>query len=814
MHPLHIESVSTLPTSPFLLAAKFYLKRGWPVFPLRQGLKTPATLQGFKNASTDFLQIEQWFETGEYNLGIATGNGLLVLDIDRKAGKDGNIVIQQLEAVYGVLPETLTIATPTGGEHRYFSYDPSLTISSKANIYKEYGEGLDIRADGGYVVAPPSITNAKADPSGRTTSGFYATSKKTSVAALPIAWIQLLTSKPKVATPVPYTASDASLIDDVQSALNYIPADDYDLWIAIGKACYSLGNQGFTLWDTWSKTSSKYQVQEMPSKWQSFNSGHAYTPAFIFDQAAKSGWENPAKQTGWEQTLTPQINAKEPNRWLTPDPLIEGSRSLPYPIHALPDLLGAAVKEVVDIVKCPPAIAAGSALAVLATVIQGIADVQYHRGLKPSPLSLYTMTIAESGERKTTADNFFSCSLADWENTLELELAGQLASDRAEHSSWKLKKSGQAKAIEKATERGEDTTNLELKLIQLETEEPEVVRCPSLVLEDTTPEAVVYHLASTWAAIGILSSEAGIVFGGHGMRAENIQRNLAMLNKLWEGGEIKVNRRGSENYKVRNARFSMGIAAQPSMIQAFYDHNGVLARGSGFFARFLIAAPETTQGKRFLRSEELNTTHAKLALNSFNERLKELLNQHYVNGKDGNFENLPTLYLDAEATQVWLAYFNAVEAEQRFGGDMEHARDVASKSADNAARLAGIFHIVNGGDTLDPINSATMRVACELASWYLYESRRFFGELALPEDLSHAVMLDAWLIKHCQSKNIKSINKRHLMQYAPNRLRDSKKLEAALKILQSANRIRAIEKGRASIYEINPALLGEQANGA
>lgn len=791
--------------SPTLKAAHYYIQRDWPVIPLRQGLKTPAIAQGFKAASIDSEQINQWFAQSTHNIGIATGQGLLVLDIDRKGGKDGEQVIQQLAAIYGDLPETLTIRTPTGGEHRYFSYDPSQTVPSRANVYKEYGEGLDIRADGGYVVAPPSYTDANKDTSGRTASGVYASIKRIAVASLPKQWLDALIQKlpnPNAQTPI---VNHEQLLADMQSALEWIPADDYDLWIAIGKACYSIGHAGLAIWDNWSQSSAKYQAQNIPLKWSSFASGQTYAPAFIFDQAASYGWQNPAIQRKTSNPTKRKSHISEP--WLAPEPLIESSLDTPYPLHALPNLIGDAVQEVVDIVKCPPAIVAGSALSVLATAIQGIANVQPHRGIRASPLSLYALTIAESGERKTTADNFFSLVLSEWEQQMALDLEAAIATYKAELTEWQHKKRNAESTLASAIDNGEDTTELAEQLADIEQEQPDAVRCPSILLEDTTPESLAFELHHTWSSGGILSSEAGVVFGGHGMKIDSIQRNLATLNKFWEGGELKVIRRGSASFKVRDARLSMGLAVQPSMLQAFYASSGSLARGSGFFARFLMACPQSTQGTRFLNADELLNPHPKLALNQFYTRLHELLMQHYENGKQGSFKNLPNIILDREASEVWLAYFNAVEAELHIGGDMEHAKDVASKSADNAARLAGIFHVFNHGDVLDPINGETMRLACQLASWYLYEARRFFEELALPEDLSDAVLLDDWLISYQQTKSCNRFSKRTLRQYVPNRLRDAKRLDSALKLLESSHRIRAIEQGRSTFYEVNPALL-------
>jgi putative DNA primase/helicase len=87
------------------------------------------------------------------NVGIRTGQepGLVVLDVDPHHGGDESI--RQLEAQYGPLPETPTVSTGGGGQHFYFQH-PGFRVPNRSSAL---GAGLDIRGDGGSVVAPPSL---------------------------------------------------------------------------------------------------------------------------------------------------------------------------------------------------------------------------------------------------------------------------------------------------------------------------------------------------------------------------------------------------------------------------------------------------------------------------------------------------------------------------------------------------------------------------------------------------------------------------------------------------------------------------------
>lgn len=137
--------------SNILSAALTYAGRGWPVLPLNG--KTP-TLKDWPNkASTSAEQIQMWWtEQPSANVGIATGiqSRLFVLDVDPDKGGDESL--RALEAQYGPLPPTVEVLTGSGGRHLYFQH-PGYPIGNSAG---KLSPGLDIRADGGQVVAPPS----------------------------------------------------------------------------------------------------------------------------------------------------------------------------------------------------------------------------------------------------------------------------------------------------------------------------------------------------------------------------------------------------------------------------------------------------------------------------------------------------------------------------------------------------------------------------------------------------------------------------------------------------------------------------------
>lgn len=138
--------------NPRLLAALAYAKRGWAVFACRPRAKQPATKHGFKDATTEKSTIVgAWRSNPEANVAIATGavSSIVVLDVDPRNGGDSSLA--ELERINGGLPETVSAETGGGGRHFYFAA-PEGGVPSGV-----LADGLDVKGDGGYVIAPPSV---------------------------------------------------------------------------------------------------------------------------------------------------------------------------------------------------------------------------------------------------------------------------------------------------------------------------------------------------------------------------------------------------------------------------------------------------------------------------------------------------------------------------------------------------------------------------------------------------------------------------------------------------------------------------------
>jgi putative DNA primase/helicase len=475
----------------------------------------------------------------------------------------------------------------------------------------------------------------------------------------------------------------------------------------------------------------------------------------------------------------------------------------PYPIAALPLTIREAVAEVQSFVQAPVALVAASALSALSIAAQAHVDVARAEKLV-GPVSLYMLSVAESGERKSTCDGHFTKTIHDYDRE-QAELSKmEIAKYEAEKAAWDAKKSGISESLKRAAKNNTDTSEDQNRLDTLERQKPVRPRVPRLTRGDETPENLAFTLAQEWPSAGILVSEGGLILGAHGMNKEVIMRNLGLLNILWDGGALPIGRRSQPLFTVRDARFTVGLQVQESVLSFFFEQSKGLARGIGFFARFLLSWPESTQGTRFYKE----ATTGWSALAKYNHRMKEILSMPVSLTDEGGLS--PTvLQLSPEAKALWVKFHDEVEVELRKEGKLSDVRDVASKIADNAVRIAALFHMFEQGN-VGSISADLFNGASQIASWHLNEALRFFGEIALPEELADAVRLNDWLVDYCKRHRTRRIARRETQRkVTPIRLRKKARLNAALEELGDAGCTQQIKEGKKNLILVNPVLLQE-----
>lgn len=514
--------------------------------------------------------------------------------------------------------------------------------------------------------------------------------------------------------------------------------------------------------------------------------------AMMLEEPSES--PNMSSHSHSEENATERDCASQP--WSEPTPLSTRIEMEPYPFDALPLTIRAAVEEVAGFVQAPMPMVVSSALATLSLACQAHIDVKRTERLE-GPVGLFLLTIADSGERKSTCDGFFMKPVREYQEAQAEAMEPLIVDYHSALAAWEAEKDGVLTAIREKSKKSQPADSLRADLAELQRDKPEAPRVPRMLLGDVTPEALAWSLAKQWPSAGILSSEAGLILGSHGMGKDSAMRNLALLNVLWDGGTHSIGRRTSESYEVRGARLTVALQIQEATLREFFGRTGELARGTGFMARFFLAWPESTQGFRPFTEAPANWPN----LAVYHQRIAEILNQPAPISEDGTLA--PTmLTMSPDAKAAWVEYHDGVESMLARGGELHDVRDVASKSADNAARLAALFQCYAGGGV---VSKDSVLKAIQIAAWHLSEARRFFGEFALPVEMADAVRLDSWLVDYCKHEGKEFAGKNHVRRFGP--LRDGSRLNAAIKELDEHNRLRLVKEGRLQTIHINPVLL-------
>jgi putative DNA primase/helicase len=766
--------------------------------------KSPLTPHGFKDATADEDVIRFWWKRWPDALpAIPTGkiNKLVVADLDRKNGKDG---IAALEKIGLTLPDTHIQSTPTGGEHRFFYYPADVEkIASGSDLFKNLlgskETGIDVRGDGGYVIAWGDLNEQNLSEFARWPTKSFADAFRRDEEAGRI-------RHERRQEPQQGRAPRADDLAKAKVAVEFIPAEDYGDWVKVGMALKSaFGESGRETWDLWSKKSAKFEASGQDKKWRSFN-GAGIGLGTLFDLAKRYGYRPNGKDnfSCFSNFSFSEPTKNENGAWGEPEPLSSRIEAWPYPIDAFPADIRNAIKEAHEIIKLPVEIAGNCALSSLSIAAQALADVKRMPGLT-GPVCLFLLALAESGDRKSTCDKWFTAAIRAYENEQEEEFEPALKEYRAAFKAWKAEGSGIEAAISAASKKGDPTASLHKKLSDHEWDEPQEPRVPSLIRAgDDSSEQLAFSLAKKWPSAGTISAEAGSVFGGHAMGEGKIMRNLALQNVIWDGGSHQVGRRTSECFVVRGARLTIGLQAQEQVLREFCNQYGSLARGIGFFARFLFAWPQSMQGERLISNLP---PEAPPAATAFNRRLSELINLPVSMGADGALTPI-LLDMTDEARDAWVETHNGIERELRPFGDLKEIPDVASKAADNVARIAALFHLYQHGPT-GRIDADTILSAAKILLWHLNEARRFLGAFSMAPELADAARVEEWLIKHCriQGKGANVVLRSTLQQRGPYGVRKKKDLDAALDELVNLNHVHLISNGKKREIHVNPTLL-------
>lgn len=466
----------------------------------------------------------------------------------------------------------------------------------------------------------------------------------------------------------------------------------------------------------------------------------------------------------------------------------------PYPVAELGPILQPAAESLRRVIQAPDAVCGASVLAAASLAAQALADIEIDG--RTIPLSLWMLTVAESGERKSAVDAEAMRAARDYEKELAKGYELDLRTHAADVAEWEARC---ADARKQAGKRHGVGLADALKAIG---PAPLAPLIPRLIVGDFTAEGLAKLLAAGLPSVGAFTDEAALVFGGHGMSKEAVARTAATLCKLWDNGTLDRVRSLDGATKLYGRRLALHLLAQPVIAERALSDD-VLA-GQGFLARCLLAWPESTAGTRPYRAESLRDDAA-LARMAY--RLGELHRQPLPLAEGERQELRPrALHLDATAKAVWVQLHDAVEAGMRPGGQFATAKPWASKTPEQALRIAGVLTLLES-TAAQEIDAGTMERAAELALWHLHEAVRLAGTAELSPEVRDAEALLKW----CHDTGRTLLYSTDALHKGPARIRERETFARAMGELERAGWAEAVEGGmeldgrhRRNVWRIAP----------
>lgn len=418
-----------------------------------------------------------------------------------------------------------------------------------------------------------------------------------------------------------------------------------------------------------------------------------------------------------------------PIRQEGPQPLLrETPPADPYPLDALGPFKDAAAAAQ-DITQAPLALAAQSALSVASLAAQAHWNVESLGG--PKPVSLFCLSVAQSGERKSACDRQLMRPVDKFSRDLSSEYQMEIEKHKAASTLW------QARQKNILRQPKPDETEADLAALG---PEPKPPLLPLVTASDPTVEGITRTLGISRPSLGLFSDEGGAFLGGSGMSEDNRLKTVATLSGFWDGSPINRTRASDGSVTHFGKRLALHLMVQPIAAETLLADP--VATGQGFLARFLIVQPPSTMGRRLFRDAKPESI---AALEAWDSRIGSMLRTEPRLREESRNEIEPAqMSLVPAARQILIRFHDTVELELPSGKALEACQAFASKAAEHAARIAGVMTAFAGEAS---VTARTMADAVTLAEYYLGEAARLADAATISKETVKLERLRKWLVE-------------------------------------------------------------------
>ena len=718
-------------------AAHHYATRGWRVLPITPGHKYPPIKAWQDAATTDPATIDAWW-TGLYRghgVGIATGatSGIWVLDVDDYDA------YRQLERANTELPETLTSITGSGGMHFVFAY-PSDGRTIRNSAGTRLGAGLDVRGDGGQIVAPPTV-----HPNGCAYE--WDAGQGIEPVHAPDWLLDLVCDAPEAPAPIRLAdprpdggTSPGDALGELDWA-HLLTADDWQLhhqdrnsaeryWTRPGKEV----RDGISATTGWS-AADNLVVFTSSMAHAGLVEGEHYTKLGYWASTRHHGDHSAAARDlaargyGTTSVAAPSRGATNDEPW--PQPTLPPEPTPPaFPLHALPDWAQTYVAAAAEQVQVPADLTAMLAIGALSAACTGRAQVQVSPNWT-EPVNLYLVTAMRSGSGKSAAEKLCCGWLRTWH-------AERLA---AVHDDWDLARrvarvvEKRATEVEKSMMMGNKTAkDLQIALAEAQVARDNVPELPRLLADDATPEAVAALLAAHGERLAIISTEADlfdmVLKGKPGQRA-----SLNVYLKAWSGDSMIRDRKGGsdtgpESITLERPLMTVSVTVQPSVLRRLFADDEMVGRG--FSARFMFALPPDLIGRR---DQSRRFAAERLADTDRYHSTATALAEEW-----STWAHPPIIHLDHAATDTLHGFLAEVEPQLAPGERYHELGEWVNKLHGSVVRYAGLLHLAEHHGASAPLTADTMGRAIDLGRYWLDTAAIVMSSGAAVEDQALALL--------------------------------------------------------------------------
>ncbi|QJP18217.1 DUF3987 domain-containing protein [Stenotrophomonas maltophilia] len=442
-----------------------------------------------------------------------------------------------------------------------------------------------------------------------------------------------------------------------------------------------------------------------------------------------------------------------------------------YPLNAFLVVAREAGIEISRNVQAPEALIGMSLIHAISMACQGLIDVKLPTG-QIRPVSQNLLIIAESGERKSTVSSLLFAPFREADTEAVASHKDKKEAYQAELGAWEAKNKGLRSAVARAISRGQDSDELEARLLEHGRCKPIEPRLRYFMRQEITGKAITEALVGDGESIAISTDEGHVLFRSEAMS------HLGLLNRLWDSPGVLMRDRADENLLAMNPRVSVSIMTQHEPLKSYLNRKGSVAKGSGHWARYLVGWPQSNMGFRVVSSVEPTWEH----LPVFQQRIRVLLDRYRTQIESEAIEReLVEFSLDAKSRWVELA--QETERLLRQGEYLSDINDFAAKVMEILARLAAAMHYF--AEESGPISVDTLNRAFEIVKWHESEYKHLFSpDSVVPQDLvdaralAHYLKIRIWRGPYSDTW----IPRNHVLRNGP--IRNRSRLAAALDLLR------------------------------